>query len=211
MFKETSNKLIEKLNSILFPIKMVIPQPIINKIPLLTTNEDIRIHEALKWIRGYVLDIGCGNNRLISEYRQKGGFGLGVDVFDWGAQDLLVEDTSDLPFGEATFDTVTMIACINHIPNRLDVMSEAYRILKPDGSLILTNLSPALSKIWHMYAFWDKDQHQRGMREGEVFGLNDIEVEALATKSGFLPKMKRGFSWNLNTIYVYRKHLHTME
>jgi hypothetical protein len=62
-----------------------------------------------------------------------------------------------------------------------------------------------------MYAFWDKDQHQRGMREGEVFGLKDSEVEALTTKSGFLPQMKRYFSWNLNTIYLYRKNLHAME
>jgi len=211
MYKETPNRLIEKMNAIVFPIKLAIPQPIINRIPFLTTNEDIRIHEALKWIQGYVLDIGCGNNRLISEYRQKGGFGLGVDIFDWGKQDIIIEDTSKLPFNESTFDTVTMIACINHIPNRLEVMSEAYRILKPDGSLVLTNLTPALSKIWHMYAFWDKDQHQRGMREGEVFGLKDSEVETLANKSGFLLKMKRHFSWNLNTIFVYLKQRHAIE
>ena len=205
MLEKRPCNFVEILNSIVLPIKIVIPQPIINSIPYLTTNEDIRIQKALNWMHGYVLDIGCGANKLIKEYRQKGGRGLGVDVYDWGGQDLIVENTGKLPFEKATFDTATMIACINHIPNRGEVMLEVYRILKPDGHLILTNLSPALSAIWHKYAFWDKDQHQRGMKEGEVFGLKEDELEDLGAKNGFIIEKRRSFSWNLNTIYLYRK------
>ena len=198
-------KALEFLNSILLPFKLLLPQPIVKKVPFLTTNEDIRIQRALHWMSGKTLDIGCGDNRLINEYRQKGGEGIGVDVYNWGKQDLVVEDTARLPFDDAEFDTVTMIACINHIPNREAVLKEVHRVLRPYGRLVLTNLTPALSYVWHRYAFWDEDQHKRGMKAGEVYGLStSLLLEMLARADLTLEHHSR-FSLRLNAIYVCRK------
>lgn len=198
-------KALDLLNSMIFPVKLLMPQPVLAKLPGLTTNEDIRVAQALRHAQGYMLDIGCGPNRLVNDYRGMGHEGLGVDVFDWGGQDLLVEDTAALPFDDATFDTVTMIACINHIPNRDKVLVEARRVLKPDGRLLVTNLTPMISVIWHKIAFWDKDQHERGMEEGEVWGFSDAEMRELFRDSGFTVAGKRRFSWGLNNIYVCHK------
>ncbi|MEE8575602.1 MAG: class I SAM-dependent methyltransferase [Thermodesulfobacteriota bacterium] len=192
---------INLINSIIFPIKLIIPQPVIRKIPGLTTNEDIRIDEVIRLMRGYSLDIGCGPNHLIAEYKKRGGTGVGVDVYDWGAQDLLVKDTADLPYDDGTFDTVTMVACLNHIPNRKEVLIETRRILKPDGCLVFTNLSPLISQIWHKYAFWDEDQHDRGMKEGEVYGFTGSQLRELLGETGFEIKEAHSFSWGLNKIY----------
>ena len=159
------------VNQALLPLKLVVPQPLIAKVPYLATNYDIRIGVSLQAVKGKLLDIGCGTNRLVKAYRAKGGEGTGVDVYQWDGVDLLVEDTSKLPFPDASFDTITFIACINHIPNRLDVLREAHRLLTPDGRVVLTNLPPGLSRLWHAWAFWDNDQHERGMAEGEVFGF----------------------------------------
>ena len=72
-------------------------------------------------IEGYLLDIGCGTNELVKKYQGKG---IGVDVYQWGEVDVVVENTANLSFDEQTFDTVTIIAALNHIPNREEVLME---------------------------------------------------------------------------------------
>ena len=67
------------------------------------------------YICGRLLDVGCGLNRLVREY----GNGVGVDVYDWGDVDLLVDDTSCLSFPDMSFDTITCLAALNHIPKIL--------------------------------------------------------------------------------------------
>jgi SAM-dependent methyltransferase len=189
-------------NQILFPMKVVIPQPVIAKIPGLTTNEDIRIGMVGREIAGRVADIGCGFNRLVRKYREAGGDGIGIDVYPWDGVDLVVEDSSRLPFEEGSFDTVTFVACLNHIPNRESVLREAHRILKPDGRLVFTNLPPLLSLLWHKWAFWDHDRHERGMAQGEVWGFRREELEAMMKGAGFRVARRVRFSWGINQLYV---------
>lgn len=197
-------KILGAINWILFPIKIII-QPFVPKIPFLTSNEDIRIEKALQMMKGYCLDIGCRNNNLIKRYRARKGKGLGIDVYDWGTQDILVEDTANLSFNDETFDTVTMLACINHIPNREDVLKEVHRILKPEGRLVVTNLTPFLSKVWHKYVFWDQDEHVRGMKDGEVYGLSTPHFLKIINDAGFFVKKRQSFSWGLNKVYLCKK------
>ncbi len=78
-------------------------------------------------------------------------------------------------------------------------------MLKSDGRLILTNLTPVISTIWHKFAYWDQDQHQRGMKEGEVYGLSRSDIERMLSQAGFAIAEKRRFSWGLNTIYRCKK------
>ena len=78
---------------------MLIPQPIISeKIPGLLTNHEIRIKVVQLEIKGYLIDIGCGENHLVNFYKDQGGKGIGVDVYDWGNVDMIVENTAKLPF-----------------------------------------------------------------------------------------------------------------
>ena len=69
------------VNNILFPLKMLIPQPVVARIPGLLSNEDIRIRVVSGQLKGRLLDIGCGTNRLVQMYRDKGGDGVGVDIY----------------------------------------------------------------------------------------------------------------------------------
>src|ERR1043166_6946817 len=192
------------VNQIALPVKLLIPQPIIRRIPFFKTNTDIRVGIVLNAARGRLLDIGCGTNRLVMRYRAEGGDGVGVDVYPWDGVDLVVEDTSKLPFEDVSFDTVSFVACINHIPNREKVLREARRLLKPDGQVLLTNLTPRLSRIWHAWAFWDADQHERGMAAGEVGGVTHDELMALVRTAGFALVARRRFSWGLNSLYILR-------
>lgn len=193
------------LNEFLFPLKMIIPQPVIARIPGLSTNEDVRFEMVMREVRGKLLDIGCGENRFVLGYRTAGGEGIGVDVHPWKNVDSVIPDTSQLPFDNGSFDTVTFIASLNHIPCREKVLKEAYRVLAPGGRVVITMLTPGISRIWHAYAFWDKDQHERGMKEGEVWGMTKKDVEMMLREAKFVMEKHRRFSWGLNNIYVGKK------
>ena len=189
-------------NQVLFPLKMIVPQPAVRRLPGLTTNEDIRVGMVLKHVRGRLLDIGCGKNRLARAYRAAGGDGIGVDAYDWGNVDLVVPNTAHLPYDRGSFETISFVACLNHIPNRAEVLLEASRLLAPSGRLLVTNLSPGISRLWHWYAFWDEDQHKRGMKDGEVYGFSRAELHSLLEASGFRVTGRVAFSWGLNSLYV---------
>jgi SAM-dependent methyltransferase len=127
-----------------------------------------RIDFALGYCNGALLDIGSGNNELVRRYP---GSGIGVDVFDWKSGALVLEDTSRLPFGDKSFDTVTFLACLNHIPNREAVITEAHRVLKDDGRIVITMINPVISWIGHKYLWWYAEHHTRAMVPGEVYGF----------------------------------------
>jgi ubiquinone/menaquinone biosynthesis C-methylase UbiE len=157
---------------------------------------------ALPHVRGRLLDIGCGSNELLRRH----GNGVGCDVYQWGGVDIVVEDSSNLPFDDASFDTVTIIAALNHIPNRESVLTEAHRVLQPGGRLIVTMIPPTISMIWHkVRAPWDADQHERGMVEGELYGLHPAEVRKLMRNAGFRVILEQPFQLWINRVTVAEK------
>jgi len=183
---------------------MIIPQPIVARIPVLMSNEDIRLRAALGQLKGSVLDIGCGNNRLMEMYRNKGGKGVGVDVHPWKGVDLVVDDSANLSFSDGSFDTVSFVASFNHIPNREAVIREVYRVLSTKGRLVLTNLPPFVSRLWHIWNhFWDRDQRERGMKEGEVWGFTKDKLIKILARNGFRLIAFQRFSWGLNQLYIF--------
>lgn len=158
-----------------------------------------RRERVRKHVKGRLLDIGCGDNLLVRAY----GNGVGVDVVDWGDVDHVVEDTANLPFGDAEFDTVSFVACLNHIPNREDVLDEARRVLRPDGRLIATMIPPGISSVWHRIVHpWDPDQHGRHLHEGEVWGIKNEEMERMLSRHGFRIIHHERFIFRLNNLFV---------
>src|SRR5260370_21749494 len=95
------------LNQLALPLKLVVPQPIIAKIPLLTTNLAIRIGVVGQLLSGFVLDVGCGGNLLIKAYRKRGGDGIGVDLYPLPGVDQLVENTAKLDYPDHSLETIT--------------------------------------------------------------------------------------------------------
>ena len=200
------NRLLRLINGLLLPLRVIIPQPYVNYIPGLMTHHDMRTAVVLEVIpnRATLLDIGCGPNRLVREHQKRGGEGVGVDVYDWGDVDILVENSSELPLDDDSFDVVAFVACLNHIPNRESVLEEAVRVMKPNGFIVCTNITPTISKVAHKIAWWDSDQHERGMEEGEVWGFTDSEFRDLLTGAGLEVIDARPFSWGLNRCYRAR-------
>jgi len=164
--------------------------------------EKIRIKNVLPHIEGRLLDVGSGMNNLVRQY----GNGLGVDVYPWEGSNVVVENTAYMPFSNKEFDTVSIIAALNHIPNRSEVILECCRVLKPKGKLIITMLPPRISRVWHLIRSpWDADQKERGMKEGEVYGMTGAQIISLVERKGFKLETSRKFMLGINNLYIFRK------
>jgi alkylated DNA repair protein alkB family protein 8 len=121
-----------------------------------------------------ILDLGCGNGRLLELLKDKGVEYIGVDnsrALIKIAQErynkipnveyrFVVADALDLSFPENSFDAVISLAVLHHIPSvekRKKFFREVKRVLKPEGILILTvwNLwqNPKALKLLIKYTF----------------------------------------------------------
>lgn len=159
-----------------------------------------RVMAVLPHVSGRLLDVGCGSNRLVRHYAN----GVGIDVHPWPGADFVVPDTATLQWESASFDTITIIAALNHIPNRLAVLNECKRLLRPGGRVVITMLTPRTSRVWHwLRAPWDADQRERGMQPGEVYGFTSKQLLELFSDAGFRLLSSQRFMLGLNRVYVF--------
>ena len=195
------------IDLILFPLRFALADIKVESLGLTSLRQE-RINICLKWVNGRVLDIGCGENQFIRSYKKRGRTdSLGVDYFKWKGADIIC-DTTKLPFKDNTFDTVTIIASLNHIPKRKKVLQEAYRVLRPGGQILITMINPIISRISHTLVRrrLDLDQKERGgMEKGEVFGFWPKEVVSYLSRVGFMEIKKIPFIYGLNNLYIGNK------
>lgn len=159
-----------------------------------------RVKAVLPHVSGRLLDLGCGANRLVRDYPN----GVGVDVHPWPGADVVVSDTAALQWDSESFDTITIIAALNHIPNRSAVLNECRRVLRPGGRVVITMLTPRTSHVWHwLRGSWDADQRERGMRPGEVYGFTSEQLIEMFQRAGFTLLSRRRFMLGLNGLYVF--------
>ncbi len=188
-------------NWIFLPIRLVFSHETVNRLGLRSLRDE-RYAVIKKHVKGRLIDIGCGNNGLVKEY---GNNSVGVDVYDFGGDALIVEDTSKLPFENKAFNTASFVACLNHIINREEVIAEVNRILSDDGRVCLTMLTPKIGTLRHKLAWWDPDQNDRGIKEGEELGLSHEYIINLFENAGFRLVIQDSFVLGLNNIYVFQK------
>ncbi len=109
-----------------------------------------------------VLDVGCGNGRLAKFLDTKGVRYTGVDASrelvsvaerEHPGHSFITATADDLPFADAEFDVVCLIATLHHIPShdmRQQVIAEAARVLKPGGHLIMTEWNLLHTQWWRL-------------------------------------------------------------
>lgn len=163
--------------------------------------EEERLRAVLPQVRGRLLDIGAGPNALVKLY---GEDSVGVDVHDFGGGAVIVPDTRDLPFEDASFDTATFVACLNHIPYREDALREAHRVLRPGGRVVATMIGRLIGTVGHKIWWYSEDKH-RTMHEDEEWGLDHGEMIRLLQGAGFALERHSRFLYGLNHLYVAAK------
>lgn len=169
----------------------------------LTPIDDERVIMALKNAEGRVLDIGCGANNFVRSY----GNGVGVDVADWDGCDVVVKDTAKLPFKNGEFDTVSFLACLNHIPNREDAVKEAYRVTSKNGRVLVTMITPRWGAFIHWLRFRnDPDHKERHIDHShELMGMSPKHVKRILAAAGYKDIKRKRFVYGLNSLYIAQK------
>lgn len=195
------------------PLRMALLPDHVSERLHLTSLRAERLAAVLPELEGRCLDIGAGDNMLIRLYRQRTAgtdaapaaeASIGLDVFDWGAGCTIVKDCQALPFADGSFDTVSFIACLNHIPERAQALREARRVLRPGGKLIVTMIGRLIGIVGHAIWWYSEDKH-REHQPGEVMGMAPDEVERLIVEAGFDRPVRRRFLYRLNIEFLARR------
>ncbi len=109
-----------------------------------------RLHECREFVGRPVLDVGCGNGYVLSQYAREGAHAFGIDLTVRGIGlsrqrfalcglqgSFTVGSAEDLPWPDGTFDCVTSMGVLHHTPNTPRSVAEVHRVLKPGGRLIV--------------------------------------------------------------------------
>jgi len=120
------------------------------------------------------LDIGCGDGVTIRMIKPEGeiiGVDIDEDMLNYARQKGItthMANAEDLSiFGEETFDLVTCLDTLEHLEHPTLALSEAYRVLKRRGFLVVTtpNVTVLFKLVWWMWTkfgagkFWKSSPH----------------------------------------------------
>ena len=119
----------------------------LNKTPLhpqwlLFRDEKQRFKDIASIATGNVLDIGCSEQKL-KKYLPSSCNYIGLDYPDtadalYKTRPSIYGDAQQLPFTNNTFDTISFLEVLEHLPNPQAAVKECYRVLKPKGILIFS-------------------------------------------------------------------------
>ena len=119
--------------------------------------EEPHINQLLGDVRGLrIADLGCGTGRHALSMARAGARVMAVD-FSMGMMtqaraklgaeivQFIHHDLSrNLPFASRTFDRVTCCLVLEHIADLDQIIGEMARICRPEGSILLSDLHPAM-------------------------------------------------------------------
>lgn len=136
-----------------------------------------------------ILDIGCGTGYNFVYFKHLSDSMIGIDISKEAllfskkySKNIALANSETIPFKDKSMDIVMALDLIEHVENDDSVVSEARRILKNNGTFILT--VPAFNFLWS--------------KHDEVFNhkrrYNKRQIEDLLARNGF--KIEKITYWN---------------
>jgi SAM-dependent methyltransferase len=141
-----------------------------------------------------ILDVGCGFGGTIGHLNERLSgcelVGLNIDERQLvRARELVTArpgntvrfvqgDACALPFDDASFDVVMAVECIFHFPSRKTFFSEARRVLRPGGTLALSDFVVNVDKVDDMTEWMESHP-----------GNNFFGVKSAAVCTGTYPRL----------------------
>jgi len=173
----------------------------------------MRLNQVLPYLRKYpncrLLDIGCGwEAKLLLAVEPYIASGIGVDFKAPAIKTEKIETLSfkledKLPFEDASFDFITMLAVMEHLENDEAILKECARLLRPSGGLLITVPSwyakPVLEFLSYKLNLINTSEirdHKRYYNKEDLVALVD-RVEGLQIKNHVY------FQWRFNNrLYI---------
>ncbi|MFH0814697.1 MAG: class I SAM-dependent methyltransferase [Candidatus Falkowbacteria bacterium] len=151
--------------------------------------EDLQLFKDYIKDNAKMLDLGCGNGRLIQLLEGKNIDYRGIDYNEdfiriakakYPQYKFEVGDVQNLAMPMETFDIVTLIAVLNHLPGdelKKRILANVVSYLKPNGYLLMTNWD-----LWNwsgkksVRAFWQDQLLLSSAKFFDKYGINKEEL-----------------------------------
>ena len=176
-----------------------------------------RGHAVKPWLRGDVLDIGCGGESSLVDILEKGQRYVGVDIQKDTIERLKVEkpecefhcvdvevEGSLVKTVNSRFDTIVAIAVIEHLKDPAALLQQCKTMLKPGGRIVITTPTPLGDKLMRTFKSTFRIKHEE-MEEysPHVTNFDEQSLSDLLTRENQLEvKCYRRFEFGLNQLIV---------
>ena len=161
------------------------------------------------------LDIGCASGYMISEVAKaypKGQY-FGIDIYDKAIEyakkiyphiEFKVASASKLPFKNSSFDLILFYETIEHVQNPKECLLEIKRVLKKNGSLILTMDSGSLlfKLVWFVW----ENSTGKIWKGAHLHPFHHRELEKIIKLAGFKIKNKIFSFLGMEVTFVLSKN-----
>lgn len=164
------------------------------------TKRRRKIEKHSKKRMGRILDIGCATGVFLNEMKSHGWDAYGVEPSSYAAG-VAVERSGlnvfngyldEVDFEDHFFDVITLWDVFEHLADPNEALRIIKRILKPDGSLVITmpNTDSWERKIFNQYwAGWDVPRHYHIFSEDAIerlLRLHGMHIDNLISFTGML-------------------------
>lgn len=157
-------------------------------------------------IKGKILDIGCSTGNFVALDKQNI---IGIDV-DKDSIEVAKKrglnciemdiDGKIIKFNDNSFEAINMQSVLEHLDHPLETLKEIYRVLKPNGKLVIAVPDAIRGGFW----FWNDYTHKRPFLKESLkricfdAGFRDIIIE-------YEPISITGMGWIARKGYVSAK------
>jgi ubiquinone/menaquinone biosynthesis C-methylase UbiE len=104
--------------------------------------------ERIDFLKGRILDLGCGNGEFVDYAKSKGRDIYGIDIHPLSK--FIKGDITRLPFKGNSFDSVYSNSVIDHLSNPEEFISEIKRVLKKSGRMYIS-LNDVSTRKWKFF------------------------------------------------------------
>ncbi|KKP60338.1 MAG: hypothetical protein UR54_C0014G0006 [Candidatus Roizmanbacteria bacterium GW2011_GWA2_34_18] len=179
----------------------------------------IRSQEALlfqkyhNFIKGKILDFGCGEGFFAKLVFGKYKIDIGLDLFNNKRieeakkekiyKKIILYDGDTIPYPDNSFDTIISNCVLEHIPNIGFSLKEIYRVLKPGGYF----LTSVMTDQWENHLFGSKifgKAYLNYMRKTQVHHnlFSNNQWQNCFKKTGFKIQSIDGYLYKKSAFYL---------
>ena len=179
---------------------------------------NIRAKTVKPYLKGDILDIGCGGEYSLTTLLDKGQRYVGIDIqeeliqrlrqtkpsYKFYCLDIEVSDDVLLETINSQFDTIVMLAVIEHLQNPCTILSQCRTLLKPSGNLVITTPTVKGDKLIRFIkaVLGVKQEEEEGYGPHMTSFNEETLISLLAVQNGFKVKLYRKFEFGFNQLII---------